>query len=237
MISVIIPTKNEEKYLPKVLDSINAQNTGVLGLEVIVADAHSTDRTREIATQYGCRVIDGGHPGEGRNSGAKASKGDILVFQDADTILPPNFLRSALSDFYRRGLEIAGTSITPIPTGKKFNDLFYRVMYDLTSRSFKGAQDTKKPLMQSCMFARKRVHEKMGGFDETLEFGEDSDYAQRAVEMGYKFGILETPGGVLISPRKFEEGGIGALLKNGYFLVGMLLGHEFRRGEGKAKYF
>jgi glycosyltransferase involved in cell wall biosynthesis len=235
MISLIIPTKNEEKYLPKTLHSIYMQKPK--DLEVIVADARSTDKTRDIAGQYGCKVVEGGHPGEGRNNGAKASMGDILMFQDADLTLPPGFLHSALDEFYGRGLDVAGTLQTPIITENKSRDFLYHLIYEGTNRSMKAAQNTKRPLMQNFMIARRKVHQKIGGFDETLEFGEDSEYAKTAVERGYKFGILETPEKALISPRRFEGREVRMLLKNGYFLAGMFLGHQFKRGNGRTKYF
>jgi len=67
-VSIIIPALNEEKTLPVLLDSIKAQDFS--DYEVIVADANSKDRTREIAAEYGCRVVDGGLPAVGRNAGA-----------------------------------------------------------------------------------------------------------------------------------------------------------------------
>ena len=58
MISVIIPTLNEEEYLPVVLRSVKRQ--GIKDLEIIVADAASKDRTVEIAKSFGCKVVKGG---------------------------------------------------------------------------------------------------------------------------------------------------------------------------------
>ena len=74
ILSIIIPTYNEEEYLPVLLESIKKQNFN--DYEVIVADANSTDRTREIAKEYGCLIVDGGLPAVGRNNGAKVAKGE-----------------------------------------------------------------------------------------------------------------------------------------------------------------
>ena len=57
-LSIIIPTYNEEEYLPKLLESIKMQD--FTDYEVIVADANSKDNTRKIATDYGAKVVDGG---------------------------------------------------------------------------------------------------------------------------------------------------------------------------------
>jgi glycosyltransferase involved in cell wall biosynthesis len=78
-ISIIIPTKNEETCLPKLLDSIKSQDFP--DYEIIIADANSTDKTREIAKSYGCIVVDGGLPAVGRNRGAEVANGEILLFR------------------------------------------------------------------------------------------------------------------------------------------------------------
>ena len=78
-ISIIIPTLNEARFLPKLLESIKKQT--FTDYEVIVADAGSKDKTLEIAKKYGARIVKGGFPAEGRNAGARAAKGDFLFFQ------------------------------------------------------------------------------------------------------------------------------------------------------------
>ncbi|HET6372706.1 MAG TPA: glycosyltransferase, partial [Candidatus Polarisedimenticolia bacterium] len=88
-ISLVIPAYNEEKYLPRLLDSVAQARerfehcSGTL--EVIVADNASTDRTAAIAAGRGARVV----PVErriiaaARNAGAAAATGDLLCFVDA----------------------------------------------------------------------------------------------------------------------------------------------------------
>jgi hypothetical protein len=91
--------------------------------------------------------------------------------------------------------------------------------------------------MQNCIFAKADLYKSEGGFDETIEFGEDSHYAQRIARIGkYKFGILEKPGKVLISPRRYETKGFWRMFGiYTYFNIGRLLGHEF--GVGKSDYY
>ena len=231
MLSIIIPTKNEEKYLPKLLDSIKAQN--FRDFEIIVADANSKDKTREIARNYGCKVIQGGMPAKGRNQGARYSKGELLVFIDADIILPHNFLKKALKEFNEKKLDVAGTLQSPIPTNQKFKDLRYKIMYELTNKWMLLMQNIK-PYMQACMFSRREIHEKIGGFNEALIYAEDSEYSKRARKIG-KFGILRSEK-VLISPRKLDKEGFTFTLKFLYLNVLRFFGHEFREGS-KIKYF
>lgn len=86
MISVIIPTLNEEHNLSKNLSRITNHAD-----EVIVADANSSDATRQVAKQHGCTVVDGGLPSKARNKGFEASNGDQLFFLDADVRISEEF--------------------------------------------------------------------------------------------------------------------------------------------------
>ena len=111
-ISIIIPTLNEEKYLPNLLKDIKSQN--FKDYELIVADDNSTDKTPEIAKKYKAEVVKGGLPGVGRNAGAKIANGDYLFFLDADIRLPKNFLREVYNEMQRRKLGSAICDFRPI---------------------------------------------------------------------------------------------------------------------------
>ncbi|MBN1487020.1 MAG: glycosyltransferase, partial [Anaerolineae bacterium] len=92
-ISVIVPALNEEVLLPKLLGDLQGQRLD--GYEMLIADAGSTDRTREVAQEYGARVVEGGMPAVGRNSGARVANGEFLFFLDADVRVPGDFLPNA----------------------------------------------------------------------------------------------------------------------------------------------
>ena len=78
MLSIIIPTYNEEYLLPKLLESIKKQN--FTDYEIIVADNNSKDNTVKIARKYKCRIVKGGLPGSGRNRGAENLEENICYF-------------------------------------------------------------------------------------------------------------------------------------------------------------
>jgi glycosyltransferase involved in cell wall biosynthesis len=110
-VSVIVPARNEEACLDPCLRSLVDQKN--VSLEIIVVDDHSTDRTREIANSFadrGVRVIDAGPlpPGwTGKNNavttGAKAARGEWLLFTDADTIHLPGSLARSIEEAMRHG--------------------------------------------------------------------------------------------------------------------------------------
>src|SRR6266702_7918120 len=96
-VSIVIPTLNEEKYLPRLLMSIREQT--VPPAEVIVADADSIDKTKQIAKSFGCIVTKGGYLPTGRNNGAKLATSELILFLDADVMLPADFLQKTVKEF------------------------------------------------------------------------------------------------------------------------------------------
>ena len=111
-ISIIIPTYNEEEYLPKLLESI--KNQEFQDYEVIVADANSNDKTKgNRRDPYGCKVVDGGIPAIGRNRGVNVAQGEYLLFLDSDVILTAGYLETALNEFIDNELGIAITQDNP----------------------------------------------------------------------------------------------------------------------------
>jgi len=198
MLSIIIITKNEEKYLPKLLNSIKKQD--FKDYEIIVSDAGSTDKTVAIAEKFGCKVVKGGIPTVGRNNGAKHAKGDIFLFLDSDVIFPDNFLKKNFTDFIDRGLGIATCFQKPI--SNRLFDKIYCIVCDfiliLLSPFFPEAYGF-------CIFTRKDVFNKIKGFDTKVVMWDDHDYGVRASKVS-KYGILKKVK-IMVSVRRFEKFG------------------------------
>lgn len=203
--SIIIPTYNEEEYLPVLLDSIKEQDFD--DYEVIVADANSTDRTREIAEEYGCIVVDGGLPAVGRNNGANVAKGDILLFLDSDLQLTEDYLRDVLYEFQMERLGIAITQM--LPMSNKVQD---KLFHDFANYFMIGVEKIK-PHGAGCygIIAKRSLHEECGGFDESLNFGEDTDYIERLAKKA-PFRVLRNAK-IGVSTRRLEEEGIETLIQ------------------------
>ncbi|MEK7665030.1 MAG: glycosyltransferase [Patescibacteria group bacterium] len=200
MFSIIIPALNEEKYLPLLLESIKKQE--FFDFEIIVADAGSKDKTREIAKRYNCKIVEGGLPAKGRNNGAREAKGDILFFIDADAILQADFLNNALKEFKERNLDFASFCLIPSPYSK--NSLFLlNILYNYWIIVL------EKILARGSIgiLIKKELFEKIGGFNESMELGEDHYLARCAQKIkNVKWGILRSVK-IIVSDRRFKKDG------------------------------
>ncbi len=200
MLSIVIPTKNEEGFLPRLLESIKRQQ-GV-EYEVIVADAHSTDRTREIVTRSGGRVVDGGMPGVGRNCGAAVARGEYIAFFDADVLLPTTtYLADLVQEMHTRELVVATGRIRPEST--RWLDGFFCHVYNAYAWLMMPLQPHAAGF---CLFARRSAHEQIHGFDPDVVFAEDMDYIVRARRAGLRVGLLHVPP-IRMSVRRFDRDG------------------------------
>ena len=112
-VSIIIPCKNEQGYIGKLLSSLEQQHLSQ-SFEIIIADANSTDKTLDIVNSYyiklpNLKVIKGGLPSVGRNLGAKEAKGHTLLFIDADAYFKDNnIIRHSIRVFNKRKLDLLG---------------------------------------------------------------------------------------------------------------------------------
>jgi len=190
---------NEESCLPGLFESIKRQT--LQPTEVIVADAGSIDRTREIALSHGATVVEGGAVSKGRNAGAAAASTDIILFLDADVELrDPEFLEKAVGEMLERKLDLATCDVFPLSDA--FIDHFMHKAYNTYARAW-GSIFPHAPGF--CMLARRELHEKIGGFDEEITFCEDHDYAQRTRGKG-KFGFLKSTK-IPVSIRRMDRDG------------------------------
>jgi glycosyltransferase involved in cell wall biosynthesis len=205
-VSVIIPTLNEERMLPRLLDSIKAQDFD--DYEVIIADARSRDRTREIAARYDCRVVDGGLPAAGRNAGAEAARGDFLFFLDADVVLPPGFIRNVYGEMQDRYIDLATCEIRPL-SDYRLDRIIHRMMNLAVLLNL--WIDPKA--FGFCIFVTRRLFVRAGGFDKTVYVAEDNDFVKRA-SVFRSLRYLNSAY-IMVSIRRFEKEGRFAYIKKG----------------------
>ena len=198
MLSIVIPTLNEENYLSLLLESIKRQHFDFEDYEIIVSDAGSEDKTKEIAKKYNCQIVNGGFPAFGKNRGAEAAGGELILFVDADVILEDNSLEKFLSEFKNKNLAVA-TFLLKSP--KKFHHISFKLLYNLPS----NLTEKFLPQAMNTILVKKDIHQKIKGFDEGVKIGEELDYVRRAKKFG-KFGVLKSSK-IIASPRRFQQDG------------------------------
>ena len=183
-ISVIVPAYNEEAYLGKCLDAIMEHAKG-RACEIIVVDNNSTDATPQIAQGYP-DVVYRFEPRKGitraRQCGYQHSRGDILAFVDADTIMPAGWIGQIEEQFLK------DTEAACLSGPYLFYDL-PRLQRSIGSAWFVAARLLSIVvgyLVVGGNFAiRRSVLDAMGGFDLSIEFfGDDADIAKRARKFG-----------------------------------------------------
>jgi len=198
MISIIIPTLNEEMFLPKLLISIKGQN--YKDYEIIVADNNSKDKTRKIAKEYGCKVVKGGLPAVGRNNGAKIAKGDYLLFLDSDVVLfDRNFLHKIVKEIQEKKADVGTCKAKPIDS-----NIIDIISHAWVNTYMAMVQKIKPHVWGTCMFASRDIFDNIGGFNSRFRVGEDMDFGRRAAKVG-KFKVLNLYFGS--SVRRFRKEG------------------------------
>jgi glycosyltransferase involved in cell wall biosynthesis len=168
-ISLIIPAHNEEAYLPRLLDSVDAARQQWRrppeAMEVIVADNVSMDHTAVVARDHGCHVVrvEERRIASVRNGGAAVAKGEVLCFVDADSKVHPETF-NAIEDSLASGRIVAGAtgvSMERMSLGIAVTYAIFMPMVWLTR------MDT------GVVFCRREDFEAVGGYDERRFFAED----------------------------------------------------------------
>lgn len=222
-LSIIIPCKNEETHLPRLLTSIRAQT--FKDYEVIVADTHSTDRTAAIAERFGTRVVEGGMPGVGRNRGALHATGDDLLFLDADVVLPSKrFLADVIQEFDAKKADVATCRVKPLS-----HKLIDRAFHGIYNAYVKLTERVLPHAPGFCIMIRRHTHEGIKGFDESVVFAEDHEYVQRARKSGHRFRLLDSHP-IAVSVRRFDKDGRwGIAIKYIFGELRMIVKGPFRK--------
>lgn len=196
MISVIVPAHNEGEYLARTLDALRAQNYS--NFEVIVVCNGCSDHTAEVARGRCDVLIDTQERGISfaRNRGAKAARGELLLFLDADTILQPDGLKVIARKFKRT--DAAGT-LKGVPDSPRW---IYHILYFFKNRMHRLRLHKGSVGVILCW---KDDFLATGGFDEHLHVMENSQLMKQLCEFGrYRFVGQTT---ALTSMRRYDRTG------------------------------
>lgn len=189
--SIIIPTLNEEKFLPKLLASLAVQTRR--DFEVIVVDGASRDKTWEAAQSFKKKlpkltVLSVEHPNvsKQRNAGAREAKGSWFCFIDADSILLPYAIERT-DAFIKESKPRLFTSWFRSDTETP-SDALITLLFDMIIES---ALLLHRPSTQGTFMAvEKKAFRSVHGFDEQHLFGEDHDLVTRLTKKGIRLHLL-----------------------------------------------
>ncbi len=195
-VSVIIPARNEEKYLAKTIAKYRQQDYPV---EIVVVVNDSTDKTLEMARRLADKALD--FPErigvcQARNEGAKVATGEVFIFSDADSYLSEGgvCLASQLPE-----------NVIGVPLGRpeghsiKGSILFFCKNWIHRLKIYEGVID-------GILFCRRGVFEKNGGFDNNKTVGEFEDFIGRARARGVMYKLF-TRCRAITSLRRYEGKG------------------------------
>ncbi|MDD1701895.1 MAG: glycosyltransferase [Methanoregula sp.] len=215
MISVIVPSFNEEENIAQCLVSLSHQSIARSDYEIIVVDGGSTDRTCEIARKYADMVFiqTSKKVGGARNDGIIASKGDIVATTDADCILPPDWLENIRKDFADPKVAQVYGPVYPIEdsVGNRFSlmlaNTFSRIGY--YSRTFYYTL--------GCNTAFRKTAFIKAGMYRCIDAGDDLEIAMRMKDEGkVRFdGSLK----VGFSMRRYQQYGTIKSLYEWFYIV------------------
>ncbi|MCB0663354.1 MAG: TIGR04283 family arsenosugar biosynthesis glycosyltransferase [Saprospiraceae bacterium] len=192
-ISVIIPTYNEEKTIKRTLDALMRYGDDLLE-EIIVVDGKSEDKTVDIASELGARVMvsDTRSRAAQMNEGARKANGNLLYFVHADTLVPEGY---------------ATDIIQAMKEGWKMGNF----RYDFDKDSFLlslNAYFTKYSWLvtqggDKTFFILKDLFFELGAYDTYWTIMEEYDFVKRADKAGH--AIITLPKKCIVSARKYHH--------------------------------
>jgi glycosyltransferase involved in cell wall biosynthesis len=201
-VSIIIPTKNEAKYLPRVIDSLLSQDYPQEDLEILIVDGRSTDHTRNAVEQYrrkahAIRLIDNPqiYTVFAFNAGIKNATGDIIFFVGAHTEYSPNYVSTVVKYIQEGKAECVGSVACTLPGD---DTLMARSIALVLSSPFgvgnsymrTGQKTVRYTDTASCSGYKRDVFDKIGLFNEKLIYSQDIEFNLRLRKAGMRILLV-----------------------------------------------
>lgn len=212
LISVIIPTKNEEAYLENTLKQYYDIKKAYC-IEIIIADGDSNDNTLLIANKYADIILLSTKKENiaiGRNRGAAAASGEILFHTDADVIIPniDSFINILIDSFCDSSVLALTTNLRVYPNKELITDKVAHFIFNFCIKYsiLFGAFLSKG----ECQIVRKDSFDLIGGYNEKIIAGEDCDLFYRINKVGKIIFLNKLV--VYHSPRRFRNLGYPKVL-------------------------
>ena len=188
-ISVVIPAYNSADTLPACLQALQAQTFPSDRYEIIVVDDGSTDDTAKVARDSGVQVMSQPNAGQAaaRNRGARAARGDILLFTDADCMPAPDWIEQMMAAF--ADPDVAGAKGVYRTQQRELVARFVQVEYEDKCDRMRAQEMIDFVDTYSAGY-RRDVFWSAGGFDESFRIDEDQELSFRLAKAGHQLVFL-----------------------------------------------
>ena len=196
-VSIIIPARNEEKFIAKCLDSLISQNFPKHRWEILVVDGNSQDKTKDIVRGYinnypFIKLLDNQKKftSFGLNIGVKEAKGEIIIRIDAHAGYEKNYISKCLKYLEEYDADNVGGLIKTLPIK---NTIVAKAIAICLSHPFGAAADFRvgleQPKLVDTVFGgcyKREIFEKIGLFNENLLRSQDMEFNLRLKKAGGK---------------------------------------------------
>lgn len=201
-VSVIIPCRNEQKYIGRCLDSIITNDYPKEKIEVLVVDGMSEDKTREVVARYSqkftfLKILENSKKitPAAMNIGIKNSKGEIIIKMDAHTVYEKDYISKCIKHLKESGADNVGGVLKTLPAK---DTLVVKAIAISLSHSFGAGNSyfrigSKKPReVDTVAFGcyKKEIFEKIGLFNEKMAKIEDFELNYRLRKAGGKIMLF-----------------------------------------------
>lgn len=204
-LTIVIPCKNEERYIGKLLESISRQ-FGIRGVDIIIADAKSTDSTISVINSFdklNIKIVEGGSPAVGRNIGSSLVSTSYVLFIDADVeIYKSDLIKSAYDMMCHGRLDLVTSKLNS-------KILPVKILYTLTNWIINLSKFDRPFSTGSFMMMSMSSFRYNGGFQEDLLHCEDY-FLSKKIEP-HKFGVVD--GFIWTDNRRFKKMGYWGMVK------------------------
>jgi len=201
-VSVIIPCRNEERFIAMCLDSVAAADYPGDRFEVLVIDGRSEDRTREIVAQYAARypfirLLD--NPNKitptALNLGIRSARGDVIVRMDAHVEYPPLYIAQLVAALEETGADNVGSVLSTLPADD--TPMARAIAIGMShpagvGNSYFRIGTSRRRWVDTIAFfcCRKELFQRIGMFDEELVRHQDGEFNARLIKHGGRILLL-----------------------------------------------